>query len=327
MSIKLADFGFATCLTEKELKDVLGSPIYMPPEIIRKEKYEKPVDVWSAGAVTYVLLTGKPPFLGNTKDEVYHAILKKELPLKIPELFNCSKNGVDFLSKVLVKDPSKRLTAKQALEHPWLEEVTKSSLNPNQDQGLQHVTHNLLEFSKATQFQKMVLSILSSLKVQQEELGYIKEQFLKLDTNLDGTLTVDELKEGLSKIQLFEMLCSQNIEEDTDPYYEILQKIDLDGDGKIDYHEFVQAAIDHRSLLNKDNIKAMFNLMDVNGDGIIDLQELKQTFKQQGDKYNQVFQEIISEVDKDQDNVISYEEFCDGMCKMLIKSFKVRQIE
>jgi Ca2+-binding EF-hand superfamily protein len=70
----------------------------------------------------------------------------------------------------------------------------------------------------------------------------------------------------------------------------------------------------------------MFNLLDVNGDGIIDMKELQQSFKQQGDTDNEVLQEIISEVDKDNDNVISYEEFCDGMCKMLIKSFKLKQI-
>jgi calcium-dependent protein kinase len=172
----------------------------MPPEIIKKEQYGKEVDIWSAGAVTFVLLTGKPPFIGKDKEEVYNAIINKELNLKIPDLFRCSKDAVDFLSKVLVKNPDERLTAKQALEHPWLLDANISQLDPNQDAGLQHVTHNLLEFSKANQFQKMVLSILSSFKGQQDELGYIKEQFLKLDTNLDGTLTADELKQGLSKL-------------------------------------------------------------------------------------------------------------------------------
>lgn len=246
MSIKLADFGFATCLNEKDLKDVLGSPIYMPPEIIKREQYGKQVDVWSAGAVSYILLTGRPPFFGNDKEEVYKAILNQNLELKIPELFRCSKEAIDFLSKVLVKEPEKRMSAKQALEHPWLAEINETQ-DPNYNEiDLQHVTHNLMEFSKANQFQKMVLSILSSLKVQKEELDNLKLQFLKLDTNLDGSLTKDELKEGLSKVQLFEILQSQSIEDGSDLYQEILEQIDLDGDGKVDYNEFVQAAIDHR---------------------------------------------------------------------------------
>ena len=75
-----------------------------------------------------------------------------------------------------------------------------------------------------------------------------------------------------------------------------------------------------------ENIKAMFNLLDANGDGKIDLEELKRNFKKQGDEDNELFQEIISVVDKNNDNAISYEEFVDGMCKMLIKSFKLKNI-
>ena len=73
--IKLTDFGFATYFDEKEkLDEVLGSPLYMPPEIVMKHKYDEKVDIWSAGVVTFILLSGKPPFVGNTKDEVYNSI-------------------------------------------------------------------------------------------------------------------------------------------------------------------------------------------------------------------------------------------------------------
>ena len=64
MEIKLTDFGFATFHQQQSLDDVLGSPIYMPPEIIKEQKYGNKVDVWSSGVVTYVLITGKPPFMG-----------------------------------------------------------------------------------------------------------------------------------------------------------------------------------------------------------------------------------------------------------------------
>ena len=66
--IKLTDFGFASYIDEKKkLKEVLGSPIYMPPEIVSNLKYDNKVDVWSAGIVTCILLTGKPPFYGQNK--------------------------------------------------------------------------------------------------------------------------------------------------------------------------------------------------------------------------------------------------------------------
>jgi calcium-dependent protein kinase len=84
LEIKLTDFGFATYFDQKnELNEVLGSPLYMPPEIVSHKSYDSKVDIWSAGIMTYVLLIGKPPFLGKTKSEVYSAI--KEKPLTIDE--------------------------------------------------------------------------------------------------------------------------------------------------------------------------------------------------------------------------------------------------
>ena len=76
MYIKLTDFGFASFFnSETTLNQVLGSPIYMPPDIVNKTQYDCKVDVWSAGVVAYVLLRGRPPFIGANKDEVYNHIV------------------------------------------------------------------------------------------------------------------------------------------------------------------------------------------------------------------------------------------------------------
>lgn len=81
--IKLTDFGFATYFNQKDqLDEVLGSPIYMPPEIVNHQKYDSKVDIWSAGCVTFVMLTGKPPFFGSSKAEVYKAIAEQELEIE-----------------------------------------------------------------------------------------------------------------------------------------------------------------------------------------------------------------------------------------------------
>jgi calcium-dependent protein kinase len=68
LEIKLTDFGFATYFDRKnELNEVLGSPLYMPPEIVSHSGYDNKVDIWSTGVMTYILLVGKPPFIGKTK--------------------------------------------------------------------------------------------------------------------------------------------------------------------------------------------------------------------------------------------------------------------
>ena len=75
LQIKLTAFGFATYFDDsKNMDEVLGSPLYMPPEIVNHESYGASVDIWSAGVMTYIMLSGRPPFFGPTKDDVYRAI-------------------------------------------------------------------------------------------------------------------------------------------------------------------------------------------------------------------------------------------------------------
>ena len=73
LNIKITDFGFAKCYDPREggLNESLGSPMYMAPEIIKNLPYDTKVDIWSLGVVSYILLSGKPPFTGKTKQEIF----------------------------------------------------------------------------------------------------------------------------------------------------------------------------------------------------------------------------------------------------------------
>ena len=76
LNIKITDFGFACFFNPQEdLMDVLGSPLYMAPEIIKEMKYDHRVDVWSTGVIAYILLSGRPPFKGRTKADIFQSIL------------------------------------------------------------------------------------------------------------------------------------------------------------------------------------------------------------------------------------------------------------
>lgn len=87
-----------------------------------------------------------------------------------------------------------------------------------------------------------------------------------MDTNQDGTLSLEELKAGVKNICLFELLQDNHIQSENDEecYNQIMDMCDTDGDGKIDYIEFIQSAINHKSLLNKENIKVIFDMLDTN---------------------------------------------------------------
>lgn len=73
--VKLADFGFAVLNKEQNQNRVLGSPLYMAPEIVRGETYGSAVDIWAVGVITCILLTGKPPFYGKSKRDIFQQIL------------------------------------------------------------------------------------------------------------------------------------------------------------------------------------------------------------------------------------------------------------
>lgn len=90
---------------------VLGSPLYMAPEIIKGEVYNEKVDIWSIGVITYMLLSGRNPFPGRTKDEVKNLIVNKQVDLKKSTFEHVSPNAKDFINKALEKDKNLRWSA------------------------------------------------------------------------------------------------------------------------------------------------------------------------------------------------------------------------
>lgn len=166
--------------------------------------------------------------------------------------------------------------------------------------------------------------MLAGLKVQQEELSELRDSFIFIDKNQDGTLSLDELKNGLKNLCLFEILQDHAYGEE-DCYQNIMENVDLDGDGKIDYLEFIQAAINHKALLNKQNIQIIFDMFDQDKDGKISVTEIKNVFSSSFDGGETMLREIMSEVDKNNDNCISHEEFNDALTELLRRSVKLKQ--
>ncbi|GAB2265274.1 hypothetical protein Dimus_000341 [Dionaea muscipula] len=118
--IKLADFGLATYIKPGEsLHGTVGSPFYIAPEVLAGG-YTQAADVWSAGVILYILLSGTPPFWGKTKSMIFDAVRAADLRFP-PGLWDfISESAKELVRLMLCTDPSKRLTAQQVLDHPWL---------------------------------------------------------------------------------------------------------------------------------------------------------------------------------------------------------------
>lgn len=114
--LKLADFGSAECVRENEvLTGVVGTPYYVAPEVLAGRNYNEKVDVWSAGVILYVMLTGVAPFYGNSATEIFEAVLRANLRFPVRYFHSVSPAVKDLLRRMLCKDASRRLSAEQVL--------------------------------------------------------------------------------------------------------------------------------------------------------------------------------------------------------------------
>jgi len=120
--VVIADFGLSKIFdNENPLETSCGTPDYVAPEVITAEgTYDKSVDMWSSGVITYVLLCGFSPFLSSTQTGLFEKIIKVEYDFPEPEWSNISETAKDFIRHLLVKEPEKRYVAKECLDHPWL---------------------------------------------------------------------------------------------------------------------------------------------------------------------------------------------------------------
>jgi len=127
--VVIADFGLSKIFDSGEaLETSCGTPDYVAPEVITAEgSYDKSVDMWSCGVITYVLLCGFSPFLSSTQTGLFEKIIKVEYDFPDPEWTNISAEAKDFIRHLLVKDPNERWTAKQCKQHPWLSGAFGSS--------------------------------------------------------------------------------------------------------------------------------------------------------------------------------------------------------
>lgn len=120
--IKLADFGLATYIKQgQSLLGTVGSPFYIAPEVL-SGGYNQAADVWSAGVILYILLSGIPPFWGETKSRIFDAVRAADLRFPSDRWDDISVSAKDLITGMLCTDPTQRLTAAQVLDHSWIKD-------------------------------------------------------------------------------------------------------------------------------------------------------------------------------------------------------------
>ncbi|XP_056093895.1 calcium/calmodulin-dependent protein kinase IGa [Rhinichthys klamathensis goyatoka] len=118
--IMISDFGLSKMADHGVMSTACGTPGYVAPEVLAQKPYSKAVDCWSIGVITYILLSGYPPFYEENETRLFSKIMKAEYAFHSPYWDDISESAKDFIRHMLEKNPNKRFTTEQALGHPWI---------------------------------------------------------------------------------------------------------------------------------------------------------------------------------------------------------------
>lgn len=312
--IKLIDFGIAKILEKGEFETSLsGTCFYIAPEVIQKN-YDKRCDLWSCGVILYILLCGRMPFGGNDNREIFRNIQKGHYDMNIPPFPTVSNEAKDLIDKLLQQDPNKRLSAEDALQHPWFTKwKIKDKMSELKSKQIRAMIRNIREYKSNHILQQAALAYIVHNLPNIEVVQNACRLFVKIDKNLDGSISREEFVEGLN-----ELVDEENEKFDENELNTIFDIIDADKSNSIEYEEFIRAAADKKALLDKKYLKDAFNFFDKDKSGSIDLDEIQKVFFEGKETNEDELKAIIREVDLNSDGTVDFNEFCLMMKKILV---------
>jgi calcium-dependent protein kinase len=255
--------------------------------------------MWSFGVVMFVMLFGFPPFHGDSDPIIFSRIragfdptVKKGWGPWFPAQAPCSAAARDLISKLLTKDASARLSAKETLDHPWMQgkDVPLHPLPAT-------VVSNLGNLVKKTRFSNEILCYLTQSSMQTDEYVALAKTFRYIDKNNDGTLSVEEFRQALME--------TENRVLDDAQLRQAIALADMDGDGTISWKELLLATTARRLAAKEERLWTSFKKMDLNNDGKLSVQELELALG----KDTEEVRSLIAEVDKDNNGMVDYDEF------------------
>ena len=291
--IKILDFGLSRKYDkEQKMHSILGTPYYVAPEVLKGE-YDEKCDIWSIGAMTYLMLCGEPPFNGNSNNEIFKKIVKENIKFKSLLWKNISNNAKDFVKICLSKNSNKRPSAQEALNHIWFSNV-KNEIHNNKNIK-KEILLNIKDFNINYEFKQMVLKYLINNKLSYEEKKVFKDAFYALDFNHNGFIIESDLKKAFDLFNI-------NIDEkQINHLFNILPENKNLGLGFI---EFIMAGIDKKSIFTEENLEDAFNYFDINKTGDIEFDNLNSALLRMGKKYinsndvNSIIDEVMLNIKK-----------------------------
>mmetsp|Transcript_29907 Transcript_29907/g.63427 ORF Transcript_29907/g.63427 Transcript_29907/m.63427 type:complete len:560 (+) Transcript_29907:267-1946(+) len=254
--IKIIDFGLSRHDDMKAgvMNTKVGTPYYVAPEVLNRE-YTKSCDIWSIGVITYILLCGYPPFYGDTDNQIFDSVRTGRFDFPSPDWDGISDEAKDFICSLLRREPSKRLSAVNALEHPWIRTMAgdsdKKKGHRKQRTSIAFASRSIA-FMKYRDMQKLKKAALGYLATNttNDDITALKDVFKKIDVDSDGTITLLELDECLKNATFIPniTLDLQNLRAD----------LSLSGEDSLNWRDFIALMMDKNLVMKEDNLRMVF---------------------------------------------------------------------
>eukprot|EP00948_MAST-09A_sp_MAST-9A-sp1_P004240 g4240.t1 len=297
-----------------------------------KGSYNLKCDIWSIGVITYMLLSGRPPFDGENENEIFKNVAKGHLHFPKKAFRGVSELGKAFVRYLLERDVNQRVTAEEALSHKWIadfsyelspyasprgelpKDISGSTVseNPNEWKNnsnlqcqkrakqLADVTDRLQAFSKYTAFKRAAIFAVA-YELDQTTICDLRKKFRAIDTSNDGLVTYSEACKVLRE-------CGGMQDDEIKKIYE---SMDLEHNKTIEYTQFVAAMLSQRIYLDEEALRRAFHKFDHDHSGFITSSDLKSCL---GSRYTEAeVKKMIDDADFKHTGKISFESFLDMM--------------
>ncbi|XP_028765864.1 CDPK-related kinase 5 [Neltuma alba] len=262
--LKAIDFGLSDFVKPDErLNDIVGSAYYVAPEVLHRS-YTIEADIWSIGVIAYILLCGSRPFWARTESGIFRAVLKADPSFDEAPWPSLSLEAKDFVKRLLNKDPRKRLSAAQALSHPWIRNYNNVKV------PLDILIFRLMKaYMRSSSLRKAALRALSKT-LTADELHYLREQFALLGPSKNGSITLDNIRTALMKH------ATDAMKESRIP--DFLASLNALQYRRMDFEEFCAAALSVHQLEALDrweqHSRCAYELFEKEGNRAIIIEEL-----------------------------------------------------
>ena len=296
--IKLIDFGCSQIFTrvKKSFSDTIGTLVYCSPEVLLGN-YNKSCDIWSCGVIMYYLLSGHFPFEGVTEEQITNKIMEAKFEFDAKHFQNISEEAKDLISKCLKYHPNERISIHQVLNHKFFNDI-KGKLSFTEEEIMK--LKNLKAINQKSKFYQLVLTYLSYNFSDNKLLNELNALYNKLDKNTDFKITKSELYKAYKKA---------NISITPNEIDEIVNSMDFNINGNIDYEEFIRMCIPKEKLFTEENLKNAFSMFDTEGKGFITPQKIIDFIESTKHINEDLKSQIKNEITDMADEIIDFEGF------------------